>query len=339
MPQWNFQRNVTSMRLMAELAVAHGLTMRAALAGTDTDEQQLSDPEHLVSGEQELQLIRNLVNGLGNPPGLGIEAGQRYHFTAFGVLGFAIISSQTPRAALDVALQYFDLTFAFTRFRVEDRGSQTCVIVEDDGIPSDVRAFLIARDFSCFVTVMRDLFAFEPALAALRFAFPAPSDIGDYERFFRVRPEFSAAKTVAVLDRALFEQRMPLANDLALHAAREQCRKLLDARRLRPDLSSKVREMLAARAADMPDMETTARDLLMTTRTLRRRLLDEGTTYAELRDEVRQTLAEEYLDRPRMSIEQIAARLGYAEATSFINAFRRWSGHTPHAFRLARRSA
>src|SRR3546814_9983513 len=88
---------------------------------------------------------------------------------------------------------------------------------------------------------------------------------------------------------------------------------LLDARRTRPGLSSKVRELLAARAADMPDMETTARELLMTARTLRRRLLDEGTTYAELRDEVRQTLAEEFLSGPRMSIEQIDARLGYAE--------------------------
>src|SRR3546814_1350189 len=66
MPKWSFQRNVTSMRLMAELAVAHGLTMRAVLSGTDLDEQQLGDPEHLVSGEQELQLIRNLVNGLGD---------------------------------------------------------------------------------------------------------------------------------------------------------------------------------------------------------------------------------------------------------------------------------
>src|SRR3546814_2512347 len=88
---------------------------------------------------------------------------------------------------------------------------------------------------------MRDLFAFEPALAALHFAFAAPADIRDYERFFRVQPQFSKPTTMAVLDRALFEQRMPLANDLALHAAREQCRKLLDARRTRPGLSSKVR--------------------------------------------------------------------------------------------------
>src|SRR3546814_12189072 len=107
MPKWSFQRNVTSMRLMAELAVAHGLTMRAVLSGTDLDEQQLGDPEHLVSGEQELQLIRNLVNGLGDPPGPGIEAGQRYHFTAFGVLGFALISRQTPPAAREGALPNF----------------------------------------------------------------------------------------------------------------------------------------------------------------------------------------------------------------------------------------
>jgi AraC-like DNA-binding protein len=325
------------MRLMAELGVAHGLAIDAVLAGTDVDAQQLGDPDHLVSGEQELRLIRNLVNDLGDPPGLGIEAGQRYHFTAFGVLGFAIISSPTPRAALDVALQYFDLTFAFTRFNVEDHGAQTRVIVDDDGVPSDVRAFLVARDFSCFVTVMRDLFSFEPALEALQFAFPAPADTGDYERFFRVRPQFSMPPTMAVLDRAQFEQRMPLANELALHAAREQCRQLLDARRARSGLASKVRELLAARAAEMPDMDATARELCMTARTLRRRLFDEHTTYAELRDEVRQALAEEFLNGPRMSIEQIAARLGYAEATSFINAFRRWSGQTPHAFRLASR--
>ena len=90
-----------------------------------------------------------------------------------------------------------------------------------------------------------------------------------------------------------------------------------------------------ARIARAPDMGEVASDLYMTTRTLRRRLLDEGTSFAELRDEVRQTLAEELLSGPGLSVEQIAERLGYAEATSFVNAFKRWRGRTPHNYRLA----
>ncbi len=52
---------------------------------------------------------------------------------------------------------------------------------------------------------------------------------------------------------------------------------------------------------------------------------------------VRLALADEYLAGPRLSIDQIANRLGYAESTSFINAFRRWHGVTPHAYRLSHR--
>src|SRR3546814_16275139 len=78
MPKWSFQRNVTSMRLMAELAVAHGLTMRAVLSGTDLDEPQLGDPAHLDSGDPELQLSRNLVQGIGDQQGRGTEAGERH---------------------------------------------------------------------------------------------------------------------------------------------------------------------------------------------------------------------------------------------------------------------
>ena len=33
----------------------------------------------------------------------------------------------------------------------------------------------------------------------------------------------------------------------------------------------------------------------------------------------------------------VAERLGYAEPASFVNAFKRWHGTTPHASRLALR--
>ena len=338
MPSWSFARSVTSMRLMAEFAADHGLPMRRSLAGTGVREAQLADPSVLISGEQELRAIRNVVESLGQMPALGLQAGTRYHFTAFGVLGFAIVSSRSARSALDVALRYFNLTFAFTRFVVADTAFETTVTVEDSEVPQDLRQFVVERDIAALLTVQRDLFSAEPILKQLHLRFAPPAQAERYEQFFGLGPVFGAASNLAVLDRARMQQPLAQANELALRAAEDQCRRLLDGRKERSGLAGAVRDQFIASTTQMPTMETVAAHLRMTPRTLRRRLFDEGTTFIELRDEVRMTLADELLSGPRLSIEQIAERLGYAETTSFINAFKRWRGSTPHSFRLTART-
>jgi AraC-like DNA-binding protein len=71
----------------------------------------------------------------------------------------------------------------------------------------------------------------------------------------------------------------------------------------------------------------------MTARTLHRKLADEQTSFRSLLDEVRGSLAEELLASPGLSVKEIAERLGYAEPSSFIHAFKRWKGVPPRAFR------
>lgn len=330
---WDFDRNITSMRLLAELAAEHGLPPAQALAGTGVTENQLQDPNALIRAEQELRLIHNIVAKLDHVPGLGIEAGQRYHFTAFGSLGFAMVSSHTVHDALEVGLKYIRLTFAFCHFELQDKGPHTEVIMDDTSLPATVRRFIVERDSACLVTLQRDMFSAPSLLEGLQFAYPDPGYTEVYEQFYGVAPEFEARRNSAVLERARIMRRLPQANELALHAAEQQCESLLNQRRERGGLSAQIRNHLAARAAQMPDMNRIADEFNITARTLRRRLDAEGTTYAELRDEVRQTLADEYLSGPRLSVEQIAERLGYAEATSFINAFKRWHGMTPAAWR------
>lgn len=339
MAGWDFRRSITSMRLMTELAVEHGVPQAVALAGTRVRPERLSDPNAVVDGEQELRLIRNLVEALGDDQALGVAAGQRYHFTAFGALGFAMVSSQTMREAMSVGLRYIHLTFAFPQFGLEDDEDSSRVTLDDRDLPPDLRRFLVERDASAFVTLQRDIFGPQPVIRALAFRFSAPANVEAYRAFFGVTPSFNAPRNEVVLDRAPLERRLPQANELAREAAEEQCRRILDSRSPRGGLAGKVRERIAARLSDGPTMREIAEGLHMIPRTLRRRLQDEGTTYAELRDEVRQALADEYLAGPRLSIDQIATRLGYAEATSFINAFRRWHGVTPHARRLGQRRA
>ena len=336
MHQWEFERSTQSMRLMAEFATEHGVLISDVLAGTDLRETELNDPQMIVTGQQELQLIRNLMTLLPDFPALGLEIGSRYHFTTFGVLGFAIVSSSSMRHALDLALQYFHLTFAFTRFLVTDTETQTTIKIDDTDVPKDVRQFLVERDAAALISVQRD-FVNSQILLAINIAFPSPENIQRYTEIFGITPQFGMSSHFAVMDRAAMESPLRLSNQLALHVAETQCREILNSRKSTSELSSKVRELLMSTQGHIPSMDLVAAALNLTSRTLRRRLGKEGTTFIQLREEIREALAEQYLRLPHQSIEQISEWLGYAEPTSFINAYKRWTGQTPHAFRLSKR--
>ncbi|MFI4981410.1 MAG: AraC family transcriptional regulator ligand-binding domain-containing protein, partial [Nevskiales bacterium] len=146
MHNWDFQRGVASMQLQAQLGVEHGLSLTACLEGTGLTSAQLADTAAVVSGHQELALVRNLVRGLAHVPGLGLEAGTRYHFTAYGILGFAVISSPDLRSAMDVALRYLNLTYAYNRITAEQGEGEMLLLFDDSAIPEDVRQFLLERD-------------------------------------------------------------------------------------------------------------------------------------------------------------------------------------------------
>jgi AraC-like DNA-binding protein len=69
-------------------------------------------------------------------------------------------------------------------------------------------------------------------------------------------------------------------------------------------------------------MGAVAAALGMASRSLHRHLAPGGTTFGLLIDEVRSALAEEMLAH-RMSVAEVAERLGYAESASFSHAFKR----------------
>ena len=335
---WAFERSVHSVRLMTDFAVESGISHQTILKGTGLSQQQLLDPNMVVTGHQELQLIQNLVEQLGNRPTLGLEVGTRYHFTTFGPLGMALMSSASIREALDLALTYFSLTFAFTRFLVSDTNEGTRIEIDDEGIPSLVRQFIIERDAAALITVQRDLVQ-DNFCQYLAFSFEPAGNLEAYEKLFGVMPEFGSSKSFVLLDAQKINQKLQMANELILHTAEEQCRQILDKRQSQKKFINLVQQQLMGVRGEMPSMEMVADRLHLNARTLRRHLASEGMTFIQIREEVRQVLAEQYLALPKASVEQIAEWLGYAEPASFIHAYKRWHGKTPHAVRLSGKSS
>jgi AraC-like DNA-binding protein len=101
-----------------------------------------------------------------------------------------------------------------------------------------------------------------------------------------------------------------------------------------------VRRALAKRIAGGDTrIDSVARDLATTPRTLQRRLAAAGLSYQDLVELTRREAAEKYLANLSLSIAEVAYLLGYSEPSALHRAFKRWNGTTPQAFRHAQHSA
>lgn len=334
---WDFPRATTSSLLLARFAERQGVGRSRCLRGSGIDDRMLHDPTALVAAHQELALVRNVLDALGDPPGLGLAAGAQYHLTAYGIWGFALISSATVRDCLAIGLRYVDLTFAFSIPRGERDDRQFRLTLPDETIPADVRRFLVERDAAAVMTIFRDLIGGPVPLHEMRLRFAEGPSAEPYRSFFGVPVRFDCPTSTAVFDPALLDQRLPQANEHTAQVCRAQCQELAEHRRGRGGTARAVRERLL-RHGGSGGMEDAARALHVTSRTLRRKLAEEGTSYRALVAEVRQLLAEDLLRGGTLPVEAVAARLGYAEASSFVHAFRRWTGVTPAAYGLGVRT-
>lgn len=95
----------------------------------------------------------------------------------------------------------------------------------------------------------------------------------------------------------------------------------------------KIRNILADNLEYPPSAEQCADQLFMSSRTLKRKLAIFQTNYTEVLHELRCNEAMNLLDKTPLSVENIALRVGYAHASSFINAFKKRVGKTPAAYR------
>jgi AraC-like DNA-binding protein len=330
-PDWDFPRAASGLGLLVDFAGEHGVGAAEALRGTGLRLPDLADGAREVTAAQELRVVRNLVRAV---PGeaVGLRAGTRYHVSTFGIFGYALLASPTVGDAMNVALRFIDLSFAFGIPRAELEGERVRITLADAGLPPDVRPFLLERDLAAIHTVLDELLPGGVPFASVSLAVPAPRDVAPYAAVLGVEPEFDRPTTSATVDAAYLARPLPQANPQTVAVCEAICGDVVSRRRERTGLTQEVRVLLTQRVAFGGGMDEVAAELGLSPRTLRRRLGEEGTGFQALLDEVRASLAEEMLTTGRLSVEDVALRLGYAEASSFIHAFRRWTGTTPARF-------
>lgn len=181
-------------------------------------------------------------------------------------------------------------------------------------------------------------FVYEEEVAPLRayVVRSRPRDAHAHEQFFRCPIEFDAPFNGLLLSEEMLARRLPH-SDERLH------RVLLTHPQLNADgsgalpLVERVARVASETfdAARTPSQITVARRLGLSARTLRRMLEAEGTSFTSVIDDVRSTRARRQLLEGRR-LAEVAESLGYESTSTFVRAFRRWTGETPAAWRARR---
>lgn len=331
---WDFPRSIASARALLAVGAEHGLSQDDCLIDTDLAPTLLQEPLAEIEARQELQIIRNLLRHLGPGIPLGYAAGQRYHPTTYGALGFAILSSPTIGTAVNLAVRYLGLTSFFCRPSVEQRGPETLLLLDATELPEDLRYFLAERDYSTVFSLQHDLLPAQVPVLQVDMALPPPPY--PFPTFSDYPVRFDQPRSCIIIESTLMEVVLPQADPYTLARFEGECQQLLERRQRQSSQSGIVRRRLLASSSQIPTLAAMAEQLGMNVRTLQRQLAEQGQVYERLVEEVRRSQAEEWLKTTAFSVEEVATRLGYSEMSAFSRAFKRWTGMAPSHYRRKR---
>jgi AraC-like DNA-binding protein len=319
--------------LAAELA-AEGVSVRDLFARSGVDASQLEDAHARISHRQRLALYRN-AKRLAKRSDIGLLAGARQRISDYGIYGYAMVSSRTFGDALLFSLDHVTMAGPAVRqisFRIE---GGTTAILRSHGLDTLGDLLPFAAEFwrSSMTTLFGRVLEAPFPSKRMVFPFPAPAHWRNYERMFNCPIDFDADRMEWHFEATVLDMPCPNANPITAKICQQVCEAVLTERPGDSDLVRKIRTACLNSPNRFPVAEDIASELGLSLRTFHRRLADEGLSYQSIIDGMRRSLATELLENTHLSIDQVAERVGFADATSFRKAFKKWTNRSPTDFR------
>ncbi|MBI5258913.1 MAG: AraC family transcriptional regulator ligand-binding domain-containing protein [Burkholderiales bacterium] len=270
----------------------------------------------------------------------GLDA-RRMKPGSFALLCHALAAAATVGQGLRLAVRGFNLFFDDVQASLTLAGREARLALVPAAQPArpdpearrfaDETLLIMLHGLLCWLAGAR------VPVARLDMAHPRPAHADEYRRMFSPQCSFDAARTQLVFDPRVLAQRAAV-DAAALKAFLRDAPRSVFMKQVADShaaFGERLRRRLRRAGSHWPTLEVLADELRLSPATLRRRLQAEGTSWRRLKDELRHERALALLGEGRLSVAEIASRLGYEDASAFHRAFRRRAGTTPAAARRA----
>ncbi len=315
-----------------DFAVAKGACRSEILECAGVTQQTLNDHEAWLEYEQFHRLISGALKASGEPS-FGIQLGSQLRVTNHGLLGYAAMSSANFDEALDLVVRFAQTRVPVLIMNRSEADGTEILGIEEAAVLGEIRQPLLELTVAALHAIARFLIGDRFECRQLRFGYEEPEHVDRYHEIFACPLVFGADVTELRFDTRLLQLPLPLADESAKRQAAQRCEEELAAMLDGVDLEQRIRAKLLKGKGGAGSLDSTAAMLGMSARTLRRRLREAGTSYQKILDSVRSDLAIQYLRTTRLTVYQIADRLGYSDQANFGRAFKRWTGRSPQELR------
>lgn len=318
------------------------------VAGIDFDPMDSKSPGYQtqISAHQYSRLYQQVLSLLQDET-FGLVQGSGVTPGAFRMMCYCILSCDNLGKAIKRACEFYRTFFrneAQISFALEGElasvgysGARDSSLAATEVEAADIYGLSIWHRFYCW------LVGTSIELSEVHFARLAPDNAErreKYERLFGCPVLFGQSR-----DEILFHQRFL---DYPLVQSDESLKTFLKTApyplmvmpngRSDNGLVARVRALIGHDFSQgSPSFDRITQALHMSAPTLRRRLKKEGTSFQTLKDECRRDAAINYLSNSDLSINAIAALMGFTDPSAFHRCFKKWTGTTPGEFRQRER--
>ncbi|MCR9156108.1 MAG: AraC family transcriptional regulator [Rhodobacteraceae bacterium] len=322
----------------ANYACGRGAKRDILLADSDLTEDDLSNQDNRIPVVAYQAMIGAAIKQTGDTA-LLLRHTFESRLETMSVVGQIVHTSASLRHSLGQLNRYLhlmgdvELPPGVDRFELL-RTAEGLWIVDHLVLPPEM-SFWSEVSFARFISEFRRSFPDATFEIGMQVTYPPPPHVDEYPELFRVPVQFNATRNALQIDPvwdspdSQFEPGNEYAFGIFTRHADEMLAKLQADTSIRAQIEA---QMLPNMHEGSISMDKVAHDIAMSRQTLYRRLKDEGITFAEIHDDLRQRMALEYLEGKKVSVNETAYLLGFSEASSFVRAFKRWTGLSPTAY-------
>lgn len=312
---------------------AHAELFAPYLAEAGLDERVLSFPEMEIPLARYVELWEILGRRLD--PSIGLRIGLQTSSSEMGAFGHALRYAPTISLVLRCLSHFMVVLSQATQVAVEDSGSRLSVAYQVTDPTVVLRRQDAEFSIAAILTLLREV-THNQQLAPTRvdFEHAVPADQSALREAFACPIHFNQPDNRLYFSRDVLDMPVVTADPRLFQALEPFLEAQRQNRTTATDLLGRLAHHISSSlSSGGASLEQVANRMGMGPRTLQRRLSEHHLEFSQMVEEVRRSLALAYVAGGDYRLTEIALLLGYAEASSFSRAFRRWTQLTPQQYR------